>query len=176
MTKSISQLVIDSYENAKEKGWHDPGMEKSVGDDIALMHSELSEALEDFRAGRKPAEVYYEYKSGGIVVSVSALEAAEMRERGDTTALKPCGIPIELADVLIRIFDFAGKHGIDLESAVEKKMAYNATRPHRHGGKKLLLVHGVALRVTTQRMEAIPPLLPGEKPCPSSRSRVSIPP
>ncbi len=137
MSQTIKQLVADSYQNAKDKGWHDPGMEKSVGDDIALMHSELSEALEDFREGRGVREVYYQYKSGGIVVSVSALEAEEMKERGDTTSLKPCGIPIELADVLIRIFDFAGKHGVDLEAAVEKKMAYNATRPHRHGGKKL---------------------------------------
>lgn len=108
----INFLVTKAHEISKAKGWHDEGMERSVGEDIALMHSELSEALEDFRAGRFPAEVYSEGE-------------------------KPCGIPVELADVLIRIFDFCGKHEIDLGSSVLDKMQYNATRPHRHGGKKL---------------------------------------
>jgi len=31
----------------------------------------------------------------------------------------------------------ASRHGIDIERAVTEKMAYNATRPFRHGGKKL---------------------------------------
>lgn len=143
MFMTIKQLVADSFQNAKDKGWHDPGMEKSVGDDIALMHSELSEALEDFRAGRGVAEVYYEkYAISEKWVRFLEATVPEVALAPVMAALtlkdpKPCGIPIELADVLIRIFDFAGKHGVDLEAAVKLKMDYNATRPHRHGGKKL---------------------------------------
>lgn len=48
---------------------------------------------------------------------------------------KPVGFPIELADVIIRIADFCGLHGIDLEEAIRFKMTYNKTRSHRHGGK-----------------------------------------
>jgi hypothetical protein len=40
-----------------------------------------------------------------------------------------------LADALIRIFDLCGAHRWNLERAVLNKMAFNKTRPYRHGGK-----------------------------------------
>lgn len=108
--QSISMLIHSAHQNAINKGWYeDP---RTFGELIALMHSELSEALEDYRAGRAINEIYY---------------------KGE----KPCGVPIELADVLIRVFDLCGYYGIDLEGAVKKKMHYNATRERRHGGKRL---------------------------------------
>ena len=110
MSKSINELVREAHENAVRKGWWDD--DRRFGEIIALMHSELSEALEDFRNGKQATTVWYE---------------------GD----KPCGIPSELADVVIRVFDACGRYGIDLEAAITEKMAYNATRPQRHGGKTL---------------------------------------
>lgn len=50
---------------------------------------------------------------------------------------KPEGIPIELADILIRIADTCGARGINLTEALRLKMAYNKTRPTRHGDKSL---------------------------------------
>lgn len=108
--KTINELVKDAHSNAVSKGWWDE--DRSFGEIIALFHSEASEALEDFRNGKKPNDVFYEGE-------------------------KPCGIPSELADIVIRVFDACGRYGIDLEAAIAEKMAYNATRPHRHGGKKL---------------------------------------
>ena len=48
---------------------------------------------------------------------------------------KLCGIPSELADVVIRIFDFCGGNDIDLEKVILEKMEYNETRPYKHGKK-----------------------------------------
>ena len=39
----------------------------------------------------------------------------------------------EMADILIRVFDYAGWHDLDLDAAVEKKMAKNESRPPMHG-------------------------------------------
>lgn len=118
----INELVKAAHENAKAKGWWDE--ERTFGEQIALMHSELSEALEEYRAGNKPNEIYVicTCDGGGKVPSCRNCKKTE-------------GIPIELADVIIRIFDTCGRYGIDLEEAINIKMAYNRTRPHKHGGK-----------------------------------------
>lgn len=122
----ISTLVEAAHRNAVSKGWHDEP--RSFGDIIALIHSELSEALEDHRNGHEYTEVWYTKKING--------EEIQTYEQPDET-WKPCGIPSELADIVIRVFDACGLYGIDLEAAIREKMAYNATRPHRHGGKVL---------------------------------------
>ena len=122
MTKSLNELRDEAFRIAREHGFKDA----SIPEDVALMHSELSELLEDFRAG-KLAHVMT-YVLNGVEVKT--------REVGGELA-KPCGIPSELADVIIRVLHFSGKHGVDIEKAVIEKMAYNNTRPFKHGGKVL---------------------------------------
>jgi NTP pyrophosphatase (non-canonical NTP hydrolase) len=39
----------------------------------------------------------------------------------------------ELADVVIRVCDFAGHLGCDLAKEIREKSDYNETRPHKHG-------------------------------------------
>lgn len=128
--KSINELVQEAHQNAVSKGWWEE--DRSFGELIALMHSELSEALEDYRGGKQPTEVWYEHKD-----SMGKTYQSKHQYIKEDVPGKPCGIPSELADVVIRIFDACGKYGIDLETAIAEKMNYNATRPQRHGGKVL---------------------------------------
>lgn len=106
---NLDHLQRQAHQISKDHGWYETG--RSVGDFIALIHSELSEALEEWRDGRPLNEI-------------RALP-------GD----KPEGFPIELADAMIRIMDMAENYGINMAGAIDLKMAYNKTRPHRHGGK-----------------------------------------
>lgn len=128
----INELVHTAHENAKSKGWWDE--DRSFGEVIALIHSEASEALEDFRNGKLPTEIWYEEELGDVTIThyPNTLPQLKIPEYW-----KPCGIPSELADIVIRVFDACGRYGIDLEQAIAEKMAYNAIRPVRHGGKKL---------------------------------------
>lgn len=114
------------YDTAYQKGWYEEN--RTFGDRVALMHSELSEALEEFRNGHAVTEVYY--------IHDKACGEAPIFEECVCTP-KPEGVPIELADCVIRILDFCGAENIDLGDAIWEKMIYNQTRPHRHGGKAL---------------------------------------
>jgi len=114
---TLNDLSEKIHDNARQKGfWDSP---RNHGECIALMHSELSEALEELRAGNNPEEIYYRDHEG------------IKRIWGE----KPEGVPAELADCIIRILDFCGAHKIDIDNAMQIKMAYNATRPAMHGKK-----------------------------------------
>lgn len=100
-----NQTAATVHGVAKEKGWWDK--ERNDGEAIALMHSELSEALEALRHGN-PADSHLPEFSG---------------------------LEVELADVIIRIMDYGQGRGLRIGEAVEAKMAYNTQRPKKHGGK-----------------------------------------
>jgi len=120
----INELAKEVHENAVEHGWWEE--ERSFGDIIALCHSELSEALEEYRKGFEPKAVYY-----------SSKEKTFLNIKQTQACNKPEGIPIELADCIIRILDFCGHKVIDIENALKIKHEYNKTRPFRHGNKAL---------------------------------------
>lgn len=120
---NINKLCKDSHKTAREKGWY-PKEGRNIGELIALIHSELSEALEHARnKDHKLNEILY-----------SDLNGVLSKKKTDTYT-KPDGFAIEIADVIIRIADMCGYLDIDLEKAIKIKMAYNKTRKNKHGGK-----------------------------------------
>lgn len=106
----INEMAKEVHQLAVEKGWWDDE-KRNFGEIIALLHTEVSEAFEEWRNGHDITEVYI--KDG-----------------------KPEGVPIELADIAIRLLDNCCKYGIDLEQMILLKHYYNQTRPYRHGGKR----------------------------------------
>ena len=100
----IMCAMILAHTTAKDAGWyHDPvsgaPVARNFGEVIALMHSELSEALEAHRKGLQD----------------------------DKLPHRP-GVEVELADCCIRIFDTAAALGLDLAGAIIEKNRFNRQR------------------------------------------------
>lgn len=106
----IKRMMEDVTKNAAAHGFTSVGPALFC-EKMLLIVSEISEALEEFRDGRGLTEVYF----------------------NPDKPTKPEGIPIELADAVIRILEYAESNGIDLENALELKMEYNRTRTFKHG-------------------------------------------
>lgn len=117
----INTLSKEIYQANKAKGfWEDrtelPQLGSLTGEEsivlekafnaqmLALIHSEISEALE-----------------------------ADRKDLMDDKLPHRKGLEVELADTMIRIFDMAGGLGIDLGGALTDKLEYNTSRAYKHG-------------------------------------------
>ncbi len=98
----LNDLARECHE-ANQHWWHDPAtgkrLDRNKGELLCLVHSEISECMEGERKN----------------LMDDKLPHRRMAE-------------VELADALIRIFDYAGAYAYDLDGAMAEKRAYNATR------------------------------------------------
>jgi NTP pyrophosphatase (non-canonical NTP hydrolase) len=116
----LNALRDDIHDRNVKAGWWDDlvtgeRLVRNDGEMIALMHSELSEALEAVR-----------------------------KNLMDDKLTHRRGVEVEMADAIIRILDYCGGRGLDIGGAVVEKLAFNAQREdhkreHRLGanGKKI---------------------------------------
>lgn len=109
---NIEDLMVESHLCSLSKGWWDN--DREMPEQIALFHSEISEALEEYRSYGLDPDHYIYYLP---------------------QTQKPEGLAVELADLLIRVCDTCQRYNIPLVKALEVKMAYNKTRSYRHGAK-----------------------------------------
>jgi len=114
---TLNELARDCHTD-NQHWWHDPAtgarLDRNKGELLALIHSEVSECLE-----------------------------GERKDLMDTHLPHRKMAEVELADILIRVFDYAGAFGYDLDGAVAEKRAYNKQRADhkaearlRQNGKK----------------------------------------
>ena len=96
-----------AYQNSVDKGFWEEGLTRNKGEMVALIHSETSELLEAIRHDNPPDSHCPQFSS----------------------------MEVELADIVIRAMDFAAGFNLRLGEAIVAKMAYNATRPPKHGKK-----------------------------------------
>jgi NTP pyrophosphatase (non-canonical NTP hydrolase) len=127
----LNELAKEIHEEAKAHGWYEKPRE--IPEVIALMYSELSEALEEYRDG-KPAA--YFVRETSIFPQYGSFPVNET-DFSKITHQKPEGVAVEFADCIIRILDTCAYMGYDIDEAMRVKMVYNKTRSYRHGGKKV---------------------------------------
>jgi NTP pyrophosphatase (non-canonical NTP hydrolase) len=118
---ALSQMTAEVREVNIKLGWRSD--QTTFGEYIALLHSELTEALEAYRDWRLADATDYSLSPHGL-------------DTGHGLP-KPEGVGSEFSDVLVRLLDTCDVYGIDLPAEFARKVAYNRTRPYQHGGRTL---------------------------------------
>ena len=104
----LNGIVTVVHANAVAHGfWGDEDDIHNIPEKLALIHSEISEALEAYRS-HSPKDKHVPQHDN---------------------------FSVELADAVIRIFDLAAYMNIDIGTVLMDKHNYNIERPYKHGKK-----------------------------------------
>lgn len=117
---TINEIADAVHDLAKSKGWHNPDESEDAFVERACnnLHDEVSELHEAWRNNRlhKPCDKADKMLAAGVE-PLTCIEE-------------------EFADIIIRALDNCRRLGVDIDKAIRAKHEFNATRAHRHGGKR----------------------------------------
>ncbi len=117
---TLNEIADAVFEQAKISGWHDFAESEDAFVERACnnLHDEVSELHEAWRNNQ-------------------LREPCDKAEKMDKASIIPLTcLEEEYADIVIRALDNCRRLGVDIQSAIERKHAYNKTRAYRHGGKR----------------------------------------
>lgn len=116
---ALNSLKFLIHSDMIRMGWHDDTMDDLtfIKTTVSNIHGEVSELWEAARKHllREPCDKADKMEALGL----PALTCEEE----------------ELADIIIRCFDTAGRRGIDIGRAIAIKQEFNMARGYRYGGK-----------------------------------------
>jgi hypothetical protein len=107
MTKTLSEYQQEIYDINVKNGWFDD--ERQWGDDVALLHSEVSEAFEAFR------DWGTEDRTRALCMHEHEEDSWDGSYCHPNHLCKPQGVANEFADVLVRVLDSCQRNKIDIE-------------------------------------------------------------
>lgn len=102
--KSLKEMQAEGRAYSEAHGWYD--VPRTWGEEMALLHSEASEALDAYR----------QWGLDDMTESICTKGEGEWDDDHSRHLCKPEGVGSELADVLIRLLDTCERHGIDIEA------------------------------------------------------------
>lgn len=149
MTYNLNEFAKEVHQNAIDHGfWEDATDERQ----IALIHSEWSEALQADRSGCAPREVCMELIDGVLrVLDYCSQKGWPVGDKGWnyqpdfftmlcelhelTHTLHHEGMTISLPNwrIISLVSAFVRSFGLDPYELMQEKHQYNLTRPHKHG-------------------------------------------
>lgn len=154
---SLNELAQAIHDNAEARGFW--VADRNMGEMLMLAVSELSEALEEHRDGKpseyvplhapgcpvadyrlyqKPVDIraHHDDRMHGLCSHAEPRGNCDVAYRDPACTrddCKPEGVAVEIVDCIIRCLDILHSLDVDIDAVVARKMAYNATRPYKHG-------------------------------------------
>lgn len=127
--QGLNAYAKEIHEANKAKGFYDTPTE--TGTRLMMVVGELGEAMEALRKNKHSDVQGYLERKREILESSQGIPTEELARCFE--ARMKDSYEDEVADAIIRILDLAAFEGINLETHIQEKLAYNKTRPYKHG-------------------------------------------